>query len=271
MSDVTVSSGRLRILRTGQQGCLLEAGGQKIGIDLYLSDSPRRLLPNMVQPEDLADVLLLFGTHNHLDHIDKPAWSQIAALNPRIRFVVPAFCRESIPRDCQIDPGRFIFVDEQEPADYQGIRIDAIAASHEFLDTDPQTGRHPHLCYLIRWQGWQIFHAGDTCRYDGFAAKINSFGSPDIAFLPINGRDAVRYASGCIGNLTYQEAVDLAGDIRPRLTIPGHYDMFAHNGEDPQRFGQYMTVKYPDLAWRILPVGETMDYPANITNKEKVK
>jgi L-ascorbate metabolism protein UlaG (beta-lactamase superfamily) len=51
--------------------------------------------------------------------------------------------------------------------------------------------------------------------------------------------------------MTYQEAVDLAGDIRPRLTVPGHYDMFTGNSEDPAKFARYMDVKFPDLAYWI--------------------
>jgi len=70
---------------------------------------------------------------------------------------------------------------------------------------------------------------------------------PDVMMLPINGRDAVRLESGCIGNLTYQEAADFAGYVQPRITIPGHFEMFAHNSEDPELFSEYMRVKYPDL------------------------
>ena len=64
--------------------------------------------------------------------------------------------------------------------------------------------------------------------------------------LPINGRDGVRYRSNCIGNMTFQEAADLAGEVGTVLVIPGHFDMFAHNGEDPAKFEDYLAAKYPD-------------------------
>ena len=41
--------------------------------------------------------------------------------------------------------------------------------------------------------------------------------------------DAKRYRQNCIGNMTYQEAADLAGEIDPQMVIPGHWDMFADN------------------------------------------
>ena len=52
--------------------------------------------------------------------------------------------------------------------------------------------------------------------------------------------DAERLAVGCVCNMTYQEAVDLAGAVDPRLTIPTHFDMFENNSEDPQLFLDYL-------------------------------
>jgi L-ascorbate metabolism protein UlaG (beta-lactamase superfamily) len=75
-------------------------------------------------------------------------------------------------------------------------------------------------------------------------------------FLPINGRDAARLASGCIGNMTYQEAADLSGALQPGLTIPAHYEMFTGNSADPQAFLDYMRVKYPALETALPMHGE---------------
>jgi len=77
-------------------------------------------------------------------------------------------------------------------------------------------------------------------------------------FVPINGRDAVRLSSNTIGNMTYQEAVDLAGALQARLVVPAHYGMFAHNSEDPQLFADYLTVKYPDRHCWIGEPGEAV-------------
>ncbi len=51
--------------------------------------------------------------------------------------------------------------------------------------------------------------------------------------------------------MTFQETVDLAGELEPRLTVPGHYEMFSNNSEDPQKFADYMRVKYPHLQFWI--------------------
>jgi L-ascorbate metabolism protein UlaG (beta-lactamase superfamily) len=67
----------------------------------------------------------------------------------------------------------------------------------------------------------------------------------DLAFLPINGRDARRLKANCIGNMTYQEAADLAGALKPRVVVPAHYDMFEFNSANPDDFVEYVHVKYP--------------------------
>jgi L-ascorbate 6-phosphate lactonase len=65
----------------------------------------------------------------------------------------------------------------------------------------------------------------------------------------------VRYKAGILGNMTFQEAGDLAGAVHPRLTVPTHYDMFDGNLEDVTKFTDYMTVKYPRLKTHVCGYG----------------
>ncbi|MCR5233471.1 MAG: hypothetical protein K6E53_06130 [Lachnospiraceae bacterium] len=90
-------------------------------------------------------------------------------------------------------------------------------------------------------------------RYEGMLPKIKAFGAIDAEILPINGRDAKRYRSNCIGNMTYQEAADFAGEIEPHFVIPGHWDMFADNSSDPNAFEDYIDAKYGGKIGCIIP------------------
>ena len=47
----------------------------------------------------------------------------------------------------------------------------------------------------------------------------------------------------CIGNMTYQEAADLAGDVGTRIVIPGHWGMFEGNTANPYDFDAYIEAK----------------------------
>ncbi len=110
--------------------------------------------------------------------------------------------------------------------------------------------------YVLKADGVSLYHSGDTCNYEGLETKIKSFGILDAVFLPINGRDSYRYTHNCMGNMTFQEAVDLARALCPCLTVPAHYEMHAINLENPEKFEHYLKVKYPDIQCWIGKYGE---------------
>ena len=103
------------------------------------------------------------------------------------------------------------------------------------------------MSYVIKGNGRSIYHAGDTCVYEGMLTKTKNRSPIDVMFVPINGRDARRLTAGCIGNMTFQEAVDLCGEIAPTLAVPGHYDMFCNNLGSPLEFKAYLEAKYPGI------------------------
>ncbi len=236
---------KMEITFLGQMGFKIRCGETVIYIDPFLSDHPKRQFPPPMSVEDLCDADLILGTHDHKDHVDRESWPKLAAASPMARFVVPELLlRWGLPGDLGISEDRFVGLNDGQSVEMDGVRVTGVASAHEFLDRDEKSGLYPYLGYIIECDGFCIYHAGDTCRYEGLEAKLSNCRF-DLMMLPINGRDARRYKTGYIGNMTYQEAVDLAGVLRPRLVIPGHWDMFAHNGEDPMAFVDYMRVKYP--------------------------
>ncbi|MCR5406617.1 MAG: MBL fold metallo-hydrolase, partial [Lachnospiraceae bacterium] len=186
------------------------------------------------------------------DHIDHEAWKIWAKTNPDAKFVFPAAHMDKIVAD-GVDVHNAVGLNDGESVKIGDLTIHAIAAAHEFLDQDPITGFYPYLQYIIEIGDVKIHHAGDTVRYEGMLSKIQSYGSIDVQILPINGRDAKRYCQNCIGNMTYQEAVDFAGEINPGIVIPGHWDMFADNSGDPDAFADYLDAKYDGKIDCIIP------------------
>lgn len=234
----------------GQMGLWVKLGRTVLSIDYFASSHPDRQTPPPVTAQNVRGVDIFLGTHDHLDHIDHEAWRLWARNCPDAKFVFPALHREAIaddgiPASAQIGlrDGQIVQVGE--------ITIRAIAAAHEFLAPDPETGLHPCLQYIIEGNGVRLYHAGDTLRYEGMLAKLQAAGPIDAALLPINGRDGARYRRNCIGNMTFQEAADLAGELQPGLVIPGHWDMFTDNPGDPEAFVDYLNAKYPAQAFLI--------------------
>jgi L-ascorbate metabolism protein UlaG (beta-lactamase superfamily) len=261
IDECSPAKGELAIWWLGQHSFIVKIGKTVIYLDPFLTPMKSRQVAPLLAPEEILNADLICGSHDHIDHIDRPVWPALAKACPRAKFVVPDLLREKLARGLKIPTDRFVGIDDGNTVDLDGIRITGVAAAHELLDQDPATGKYPYMGYVIEAGGCTLYHSGDCCIYEGLQTKLKKW-KFDVVFLPINGRDAKRLASGCIGNMTYQEGADLAGALAPRLTIPAHWDMFANNPGDPNAFADYMRVKYPKLAVQICRHGQRVTLPA---------
>jgi len=252
-----LKKGECAVWWLGQHSFIVKLGKTNLYFDPFLSPLKGRRIKPLLKPDDITNADLIFGSHDHADHIDRGIWPLLAKSSPNAKFVVPELLLRSLARDLKIPVNRFVGLDDNKSIEAGGVKITGIAAAHEFLDRELRTGRCPYLGYIVEANGMAVYHAGDTCIYEGVQAKLRRW-KLDVAFLPINGRDARRLAAGCIGNMTYQEAADLAGAIAPRLTIPAHFDMFAGNRENPKLFVDYMRVKYPHLKTMVCKYGRRL-------------
>ena len=240
----------------GQMGLLVKMGDTVLSVDYFASPGYGRQVPPPVPADEVSDIDIFLGTHDHLDHIDHESWKIWAKSCPKARFVFPEAHRDTVLGDgvyvehaIGMNAGDHIHIGE--------ISVSAVAAAHEFLSRDEKTGLYPFLQFVIEGNGLRIYHAGDTVRYEGMMLTLRQFGPIDAALLPINGRDGKRYRNDFIGNMTFQESADLAGELRPRLVIPGHWDMFTENPGDPEAFADYLDAKYGrDVLCRIPKIME---------------
>lgn len=245
----------------GQLGFVVKLGDTILYLDPFLSEHPDRKIPPLLKPQEVTNADYIIGSHDHLDHIDREVWYQLSLSSPTAKFVVPKLLIPSLSSDLEIPKDRFIGLDDGCSLNLSDtIKISGIAAAHEFLDRDADTGAYPYLGCVLEGNGCIIYHSGDTCIYEGLLSRLRKFGKIDVMFLPINGRDAKRYCSNTIGNMTYQEAVDLAGTLKPNLVVPSHFDMFDNNGEDPSLFADYMNVKFSEIPYWIGKHGEKVLY-----------
>jgi L-ascorbate 6-phosphate lactonase len=254
-----LGAGEGRLWWLGQHGFILKLGSAVAYLDAYLSPHELRRVPPQLAPGEVTNAALVIGSHDHGDHVDRDAWPLIAQASPRARFGVPALLLPRLAADLGVDASRFVGFDDGTVASVAGFEVRAIAAAHELLDRDPLTGRHPYLGFVVKANGCTVYHAGDCCRYEGLETVLRAV-SPDVMILPINGRDARRLRENCIGNMTYQEAADLAGSVKPSLVIPAHFEMFAFNSENPVLFKEYVEVKYPGLRTVIPSHGEAIAF-----------
>lgn len=221
-SHTRLSSNEAELWWLVQHSFVLKLGDCVIYLDPFLSPMDSRRIPPLFNAEQSINADLITGSHDHGDHIDRPIWPSLAQASADALFLVPELLRDVLSEDLHIPSSRFRGLDDGESIDCRGIQITAIAAAHEFLDRDPETGQHPYLGFVFKAGDISIYFAGDTCIYEGLVAKLQSH-DIDLTLLPINGRDANRLRRGIVGNMTYQEAADLAGAIGAVQVVPAHY------------------------------------------------
>jgi len=246
VNTALVPHGSGRFWWLGQHSFIVKLGETRIYIDPYLDPNPARLTPPLFSPDGVTNADLVLCTHDHIDHIDPFAIPGIAQASPNAVFVAPRPHRQRM-LDLGVPEERLRLLNAGEALTFRDLTVTAIKAKHEFFDEGPDG--FPFLGFVVSGNGVHCYHSGDTVIYEGLLTSLSRW-RLDTALLPINGRDAVRLKSGCIGNMTYQEAVDLAGELKVGLAVPTHWDMFAMNSEDPQKFVDYLEVKFPSIpAW----------------------
>jgi len=242
IADAARATEALHLWWLGQSGFLFQWEGRHLLTDPYLSDSltkkyagtdkPHvRMTERVVAPEKLAFIDVVTSSHNHTDHLDGETLRPLIHANPDIRLMIPEANREFVAQRLQVNPRMPLGIDDGTSASAAGFRLTGVASAHEELERDPQ-GRCKFLGYIVELGPWKIYHSGDTVWYEGMTGRLRPW-APDVALLPINGRSPERRVPG---NLNGREAANLAKDIRARLVIPCHYEMFEFNTASPDEF-----------------------------------
>jgi len=259
LADVRAASGRLELWWVGQSGFLVAWRGRHLLLDPYLSDSltrkyadtdkpHERMTERVVDPAELGFVDVVTASHAHTDHLDPDT---LRALRDFV-LVAPEAHRELATERAGVSP---LGIDDGETVAAGGFEITAVPAAHETIERDA-AGRMLHLGYVVRCGPFALYHAGDTIPYEGMAARLLEAAGPggiDVALLPINGRAPERRVAG---NLTGDEAAGVAHEIRARVAVPMHFEMFAFNTEPPDAFAA--ACERLGQPYRVLRAGERL-------------
>jgi len=261
----------------GQAGFALAGGGMRVLIDPYLSDSlaekyrgrkysHQRMMPIPVEPGSITSIDVTLCTHAHTDHFDPATLGPLMQANPRMRVVVPRAVIEmaiqrGVPREILVG------INAGEQVDLGQLKVSAIPAAHEDLQRN-ERGEYLYLGYILQLAGLTVYHSGDTVPFDGLAEAVGGF-RPDVALLPVNGRDAERAANGVPGNLTFDEAVELCRSIHINLLFAHHFGLFDFNTV-PRETLEDLSVTTPapptcvvpsiGVAYELIATGRTLEH-----------
>lgn len=242
---LTAPLGKTYLYSVGQAGFIIKSkSGQLLGIDMYLSDCVerveghmgyKRMLPKILGADELAfDVVIT--THPHRDHFDCDAIPELMA-NGKTKLYASVECEKDVKRlEMSNDNVTYVKSGDIHMAGDFNLR---------FVNCDHGTGAPDAVGVIVQVDGKTIYEAGDTCLRLDRAPGIQAFSPIDVLIAPING---------AYGNLSEEECAELSKALRPALTIPCHYGMFASHGGNPGKF--YEIMKQTENRFNIMTMGE---------------
>lgn len=242
--------GNTWLFSVGQAGYILKSkNGKLLGIDLYLSDYSerderyigfKRMLPKILGTKDMVFDYLI-ATHPHSDHYDYDSMADLMD-NGYTELFASIEC-EKLSNSLGIDANRCNYVKPGDVCERDGFKI-------FFINCDHGTGAPDAVGVIVEVDGFRIVEVGDTCLRLDRKEEYLSRGAIDVLIAPING---------AYGNLNEKECAKLSVALKPRLTIPCHYGMFASHFGLPGKFMEYMKQLCPDNEYLIMTQGEKME------------
>src|SRR5438034_5094819 len=256
----------------GQAGFRLRdpGGGPTVFCDPYITPSDRRTWQAPVGPEALAQADLVLVSHEHADHLDRPALKAAASMpGSRFTLVVPRPLVPELTQELGLPAERIVGAQPDEPIERSGVRISPVPARHGVNVADAYTfgedltdskGLVRYLGYVVELDGVRAYHAGDCIPYPGQVERLRAL-RPHLALLPINGRDFFRETErNLVGNMDHREAARLASDIGVQLLIPMHWELFAHNRGYPDHLVGFAAHNFPQLSVLVMGRGTIFTY-----------
>jgi L-ascorbate 6-phosphate lactonase len=269
MQRTQIIPNSLAIWGLGQIGVAVKGPEGILYIDPCLSDVVREQFGDWWQraydppllPEEVTNADYYLITHDHLDHLDPLTVGPAATASPEAKFVAPGWCVDLLV-GLGIEPKRIIVPPVLEPIHLAGtsLTLTVVPSAHYVKEYDADKG-YRWFGYLIEWNGVAFYHAGDTIIYPDYIETLKGLPTPDLALVPINGRDYYRETeAGAVGNLLPVEAARLARDLGWGTLIPGHNDLYPNNAIPNAQIVAALETVAPRQKYKFLQPGELYYY-----------
>ncbi|MCD7962294.1 MAG: MBL fold metallo-hydrolase [Rikenellaceae bacterium] len=185
--------GELVITPIAHGSIILEFDEKIIHVDPYSVVADYSALPD-------ADMILM--THDHYDHLDKPALDKIMKEDTHII---------STEKTAETLPGIEV-LKNGDSTEWHGINIKAVPAYNIKREYEPGKVYHPKgdgNGYILSFGNFDVYIAGDTEN----VPELSLIKNPDIAFLP----QMLPFT------MDEDEMIEAAKVINPKILYPYHY------------------------------------------------
>ena len=234
-----------------------------------------RNIPMVIDPYEIQKIDAVLSTHFHRDHIDQYVAAAICQNFTDVPFIGPKFSC-NIWREWGVPEDR---IREVRPGDVIRIKDLEITAVDSFdrtaLITCPAPEKAEGVCptdmddravsYVIKTPGGTLYHSGDSHFSNGYFKHGRDY---DIdGALASFGENP----PGLTDNMTSSDVLRMAENLRAKVVIPFHYDVWNNMLADPSEIEYLYQFKAPRLDYRfhvyIWQVGGQYIYPRDKDKK----
>jgi L-ascorbate metabolism protein UlaG (beta-lactamase superfamily) len=258
-----VEGNGLRTTLVNHSTVLLQHAGANILTDPIWSErasplswiGPRRRRKPGVSWEDLPHVDTVLISHNHYDHLDLPILRRLAARGEST-FIVPIgvarlFHSENIGPAHELDWGEAVSVG--------GFTIHCVPALHFSGRGIVDRNKTLWCGYVVEWPERRVYYAGDTAFGPHFRQIQETFGSPNLALLPIGAYEPRWFMSPV--HMGPDEAARAHEILGAKTSIAIHHGTFKLTDEGIDTPKKELLACAPGASFLVLNNGQFADIP----------
>lgn len=250
------------LYRLGHSTMLIKLNGRYIMTDPVFSDraspvqwaGPKRFHPTPISIDELPDIDVVVISHDHYDHLDKSAISQLS--NKVKQFVTPLKVGDYLI-EWGVPAEKVTQLDWWQSIEHDGITLVATPAQHfsgrSLFDRDQTLW----ASWVIQSDKSNLFFSGDGGYFSGFKQIGDKYGPFDVTMIETGAYNELWSEIHMLPEQSMQAHLDLNG----RAMLPIHngtFDLSMHDWFDP--FEQISELAQQHQVTLLTPMfGESVD------------
>jgi L-ascorbate 6-phosphate lactonase len=235
----------------GGSSWVLKTSEACVYVDLFTGPAPTETLtpitrdkPDLIDPNDISDIDFMLSTHYHVDHCHRESLTPIYK-NTNANFIGPVSSTKLF-KEWGFSEERIVEIEPYQKIQDKRLTITAVPLQ----DVDDQFA----VGYLFETAEVNLLDAGDTLYFDG----LKDYGEKweiDIALLNYftNLPELDMKLS-----MTPSEVAQAAIDLKAKILIPKHWDIWTEMLADPKELDQHLSGSGIEL--KVLEAGKEFVY-----------
>ena len=268
-SQENLADFRENMMWIGHSTVMLNHAGTTILTDPQFSEraspfsfwGPKRITPTSFDIGDLPRIDVVLISHNHYDHLDEKSIRALAQTHPNIKFLVPLGLAPLL-KDWGAEDVEEL--DWWQPVTISGVEIQTTPVQHWSKRSFFDRNKTLWAGWMLRWEDFSFYFAGDTGYSDDFKVTAKRLGSPTLAAIPIGAYEPRDFMK--TSHLNPEEAVKVFTDLGAKYAFGIHWGTFKLTlekmDEPPVRLKSALQQEsISEDVFRVLTHGETWNEP----------